>query len=102
MPLNFTVTENEIYTFVEMEINNPEGVLDPSDLAQIKAPSVPGHKGVIISGRCPVWVYSMLTHEYHPTAWVACYDPRKGGGVVTSRHTPNAPAIGSVVPLPKD
>ncbi|MEO0808608.1 MAG: CRISPR-associated ring nuclease Crn3/Csx3, partial [Cyanobacteria bacterium J06643_4] len=54
-------------------------------------------KGVLISGRAPVWLYAYLVHECHPTLWVACFDPRLGA-VVTSTHSTDV-SVGSVIPL---
>lgn len=77
------------------------GVCEPADLASINPPDVDGTKGVVISGRGPVWLYAALAHHYHVCAWVGTFDPRLGGAVVTSRHSPTAPAVGTVVTLPK-
>ena len=51
----------------------------------------------MISGRAPVWLYVYLAHECHPTAWVACFDPRLGA-VVTFTHA-HAVRVGQVIPL---
>lgn len=53
--------------------------------------------GVVISGRAPIWLYAYLTHELHPTAWVACYDPRLGA-VVVATHSLQV-CIGQVIPI---
>lgn len=103
--MEFTVTEFETFTVVTAAITAPDGVLNPSDLASLVLPQCPGqvaaHKGVILDGRMPLWVAAHLTHEYHAGAWIGVNSPRDGGAVVVSRHTPNAPQIGEVVPLPK-
>jgi len=43
---------------------------------------------VVLSGRGPIWLYCFLTHFYHPTKFIAVYDPRIGGGVIVETHTP--------------
>ena len=86
-------------TLIEFEIDG--GVCWPADLATLNPPEVDGTKGVVISGRGPVWLYAALAHHYHVTAWVGTFDPRLGGAVVTSRHSPSAPAVGTVVEIPK-
>ena len=91
--------EMQEFTIVDFAIEG--GVCEPADLASITPPDVDGTKGVVISGRGPVWLYAALAHHYHVTAWVATFDPRLGGAVVTSRHSPSAPAVGSVITLPK-
>lgn len=47
-----------------------------------------GTKGVILSGRGPIWLYCFLTHYYHPTKFIATYDPREGGAVIVESHSP--------------
>jgi len=86
-------------TLVEFEL--ADGVIAPSDLAGAleSAPQVDPTKGVIISGRGPVWLFAALAHEYHPCKWVATYDPRLGGAVVVESHHPDAPQVGEVIPL---
>lgn len=91
--------EMQEFTIVDFAIEG--GVCEPADLASITPPDVDGTKGVVISGRGPVWLYAALAHHYHVTAWVATFDPRLSGAVVTSRHSPSAPAVGTVVALPK-
>jgi len=90
-----------------IQIDRNGGVIAPAvlpeiiDAAEHHVPSA-GTTGVIISGRLPVWVYAALVHHYHPRPWVGTYDPRLGGGVVVSRHHPDAPAVGTIVPVPQD
>lgn len=86
-------------TLLEIEIDG--GVCEPADLGKIVVPNIPGDRGVIISGRAPVWLFSFLTHHFHVCKWVATFDPRLGGGVVTSVHTKNAPTVGEVVSVPQ-
>ena len=75
--------EEKDFTVVSFEI---DGVLDPQDLATLVPPKVIGTKGVIINGRGPIWLYCFLTHFYHPTRFVATYDPRLGGAVIVESH----------------
>ena len=55
-------------------------------------------KVVVISGRLPVWCFCYLVELLHPCRGVATFEPRLGGGVIVSRHHPEVPEIGSVVP----
>lgn len=75
--------EERDFTVVSFEI---DGVLDPLDLATLVPPKVIGTKGVIITGRGPIWLYCFLTHFYHPTLFVATYDPRFGAAVIVESH----------------
>ena len=55
-------------------------------------------KGVIISGRLPVWAHSAIAHLFHPAKFVAHFDPRLKGGVIVASHSPEY-KIGQVVPV---
>lgn len=85
MAVRFTVTEKDEFSLVEFEIEG--GVIEPKDLADVKLPQLTFTKGVVLSGRGPVWLYAYLNHILHPTPWVACFDPRLGGAVVVQSHT---------------
>jgi CRISPR-associated protein Csx3 len=75
-----------------------DGRSAPADLRTLAVPAdMDWRRGVVISGKAPIWVYAHLTHQCHIAAWVATYDPRLGG-VVVQAHSPGAPAVGSVVP----
>ena len=63
-------------------------------------PPIEGTKGVVISGRGPVWLFGALLHHCHTTRWAATFDPRQGAVIVSSHH-PDAPKAGEVLPLPK-
>lgn len=91
--IKFDVLDEEEYSILSFEI---EGVLSPEDLAALIPPKVDGSKGVILSGRGPVWLYCFLTHFYHPTKFIATYDPRLGGAVVVETHSVEY-AIGSIL-----
>ncbi|MCS3924838.1 CRISPR-associated ring nuclease Crn3/Csx3 [Methanosalsum natronophilum] len=93
--IKFNVTEKDMFSLVEFET---EEALVPEDLSELEPPKVPGSKGVIISGRGPVWLYCYLTHFYHPTRYVATYDPRLDGGIVVESHTPGH-KVGSIINL---
>ena len=81
----FYLEAKDKYTIVNIELDRP---ISPDVLKEINPPEVPLHKGVILSGRGPIWLYGALVHHYHPTPWVAVYDPRLNGGVVVASHTP--------------
>lgn len=75
-----------------------DGSIVPSELSGLELPAgIDARSGVVISGRAPIWFYAYLVHELHPTAWVACYDPRLGA-VVVATHSRQA-QIGQVIPM---
>lgn len=72
--------------------------MKPDDLRSLTLPSgIDTTGGIIISGRAPIWLYAHLVHELHPTAWVACYDPRLGAVVVTTHS--HQVRVGQIIPL---
>jgi len=81
--MNFTKKEFEQFTLLEWE----EGLLSPSSLRDINIPQVDLSKGVVLSGRAPIWFYGALISKLRPALWVATYDPRLGAAVVVSTHS---------------
>jgi len=75
--------EFDNYTIIHFELEN---TIKPEELKNLEAPRVNPRKGVIISGRGPIWLHCFLAHKYHHTPFVAIYDPRLGAVVVQS-HT---------------
>jgi len=93
--VNFNVSERADFTLVEFTLDGP---ISPDILHTLTPPQVDATKGVVISGRGPIWLYAYLTHYYHYTLWVATYDPRLGGAVVVQSHTPSK-REGDVIPV---
>ncbi|KKG34442.1 hypothetical protein DU38_18080 [Methanosarcina mazei] len=91
--MKFTSKEEREYTLISFEMDD---LLSPEDLIALTPPNVNGAKGVILSGRGPIWLFCFLTHFYHPTKFIATYDPRLGGAVIVERHAPGY-EIGSVI-----
>ena len=92
----FSVQHCDSYTLVAFDI--PGGIIAPSNLCTLRPPDVDGRKGVVLSGRGPVWLYAFLCHFYHPTRWIGCFDPRLGGAVVVQTHCPNV-SLGQVITI---
>ncbi len=81
--MKFTTKELGNFTIVHFELENP---IKPEELKDLEIPKVNPRKGVIISGRGPIWLHCFLAHKFHHTKFVAIYDPRLGAVVVQS-HT---------------
>lgn len=96
--IKFNVIEEDEYSILSFEI---EGVISPEDLVGLMPPKVEGSKGVILSGRGPIWLYCFLTHFYHPTKFIATHDPRLGGAVIVETHSA-AYVIGSILHVCQD
>ena len=95
--VEFTATKYAEFTLISFQILG-DGILSPSALAELVPPAIDNpSKGVVISGRGPVWLFCHLAHHYHPTAWVGTFAPSEGGAVVVARHSSSAPPLGAVV-----
>ncbi|PMQ01614.1 MAG: CRISPR-associated protein Csx3 [Dictyoglomus sp. NZ13-RE01] len=79
--VNFGIIEKEKYSI--LIINLSENI-EPSILRELELPKINHRKGLIITGRAPIWLYAFLVHYYHPTPFIALYDPRLGAVVVQS------------------
>lgn len=85
-----------------IEIAIVGGIAEPQDIATLQLPTgLDWAKGIVLSGRAPIWVYGALVHQCHAAAWVACYDPRLAGAVVVESHRKGIVA-GQVIPLNSD
>jgi len=84
MEIDFKTNEKEAFTIVHFELRNN---ITPEILQKIEPPDVKGTKGVVLSGRGPIWLYCYLAHYYHPTKFIATYDPRFDGAIVVESHT---------------
>ncbi|ACI20116.1 CRISPR-associated ring nuclease Crn3/Csx3 [Dictyoglomus thermophilum] len=80
----FELEEKEKYTILSFRM---EKNLVPSALYNLSPPNVNTRKGLILNGRGPIWLYAFLVHFYHPTPFLAVYDPRVGAVVIAS-HVP--------------
>ncbi|MCX8176076.1 MAG: CRISPR-associated ring nuclease Crn3/Csx3 [Candidatus Bathyarchaeota archaeon] len=80
--IKFKVKEESNFTVVNFDL---EGSVAPDILEKVNLPKVNSTKGVVLSGRGPIWLYCFLFHFYHPTPFIAIYDPRLGA-VVTASH----------------
>jgi len=94
--VKFKMIMREEYTVVHFELQH---VISPEVLKKLTPPKVDNKKGVVLSGRGPVWLYCFLTHFYHPTKFIAVYDPRIGRGIIVETHTPSF-AVGDTVEAP--
>jgi len=94
-------TERLSFQLLTIELASPDRLIEPQDLVNLTLPEgIDTTGGVIITGRAPIWLYAALVHELHPTAWVACFDPRLNGGVVVATHSRQT-RMGQVIPLPR-
>ncbi len=100
---SINIKESEHWIFLDVKITSKSGIIEPSDLPKLLA--ITEHKvglkhfgkGVIISGRLPIWAHSALAHLFHSAKFVAHFDPRIGAVVVQSHSTDYK--IGQIISL---
>lgn len=89
MEINLKYQTDEIAL---IEFNTGTEPIEPEILKSLQPPHFMehkfAHKGVILSGQGPIWLYAYLVHYYHPVKWIGIHVPRLGGAVVTSSHDP--------------
>jgi CRISPR-associated protein Csx3 len=82
--INFSIQDVRIHAATIITFDIEGGVTTPEEVFGAELPKVPLDKGVILSGRGPIWLFARLIHHYHPTRWIAVHDPRIGYIVVQS------------------
>ncbi|MEM5831409.1 MAG: CRISPR-associated ring nuclease Crn3/Csx3 [Candidatus Aenigmatarchaeota archaeon] len=95
MKVVFNIEERNDFVIISFDIIN--NILSPNDLKEIKPPEI-FKKGVVLSGRGPIWLYGYLIHFYHPAKFVATYDPRLGGAIIVESHC-NEYKIGDLIKI---
>lgn len=93
--IKFDINESEKWNVLHFELENS---ITPKDLQSVSPPKLSGVKGVILSGRGPIWLYCFLSHYYHATKFIATYDPREDGAIVAESHT-NEYKVGDIIKL---
>ena len=100
--ISFKTTDYQDFSIIHFDLDT---IFSPTDLKSLKPPNPIqnnfAHKGIILSGRGPIWLYGFLVHYYHPTRWVATYDPRLQAAVVVESHDPTT-AVGDLISLPQN
>jgi CRISPR-associated protein Csx3 len=98
--IDFNLNHTEDYAIVTFELQ--EQGITPATLRDLSPPDPIkenfAHKGVVLSGRGPVWLFGFLIHYYHPTKFVATYDPRLEGAVVVESHGSEC-VPGDIIPI---
>lgn len=79
-PLRFTVSTSQGTCLVAAEL--PDQYIDYSQLCDLAAPPAPANRGVTLSGKLPIWLFTSLAMAYHAAPWLAVYQPPLGGSVV--------------------
>lgn len=83
--------------FQILDIFMSSGRIGPDTIGSLQLPPNIGcAKGVVISGRAPIWLYARLVHLYRDAPWVATFSPTDGAIVVVSNSAKRR--AGEVIP----
>ncbi len=84
-PVRADITLQDPYVWVELSL--PGGYLDYGEIEQVRLPQVPADKGVILSGKLPLWLWTAAARAYRMAPWLGIYQPQLGAQavVVTAR-----------------
>lgn len=93
-PLQVKKDETDVRTHLEFFI--PETYLDYDELATLVVPPVSAGKGLILSGKLPLWLYTSLAVTYAYTPWLAVYQPNANGAILVASQDATRP-VGSVM-----
>lgn len=87
-PVRADVTLQGSYVWVELSL--PGGYLDYSEVEQVCLPRVPANKGVILSGKLPLWLWTAAARAYRTAPWLGVYQPQLGTqAIVVMAHVRN-------------
>lgn len=82
---------------VRLELALPDAYLDYGEAQGISVPELPPARGVIISGKLPLWLWTALGRAYHNAPWIGIFQPQLGDrAVIVASREPTLP-IGSHV-----
>ncbi|MBL7064101.1 MAG: hypothetical protein ISS49_07850 [Anaerolineae bacterium] len=88
-PLQASITPQGDHTRLEFAI--PTGYLDYDDAGGLAVPPIPTDKGVVLSGKLSLWLYTGLALTYAPLVpWLAVYQPQVGCVVAYSADEAHA------------
>lgn len=89
------------FQYLHSRIQTPTGNLAPHHVPLLKDLTLPDsihwQQGIVLEGKIPIWLCSYLLHQCRQAPWIACYDPRLGGVVVSSQAL--SIPVGTVLPL---
>jgi len=86
-------------TIVHFSLLNENYRMSPATLGSLSLPDRLLHrrtKGIIFSGKIPLWLAANLASLAHNFAWTGVYVPGKCEAVITYRNVPDGPPVGSV------
>lgn len=72
---------------VHLMFQIPTTYLDYKAMPNLIVPAIPQHRGIVLSGKLPQWLYTSLARTYQEHPWIAVYQPQLKGAVVVHSTT---------------
>lgn len=95
---DWTVALIETENYLLLEMNVRSQYLDIEDLDKIPLPSFTTDKGLMLSGRLPIWLYCAVARQCSDEVpWIAIYQPQLEGGAIIYTKDPKMP-VGTIIP----
>jgi CRISPR-associated protein Csx3 len=83
-----------------LEIALAGGYLDYGEAEGLYLPPLPPGRGVVLSGKLPLWLWTALARTYHHAPWVAIFQPQLGNQTVVVASRDESVPIGSLLTTP--
>lgn len=93
-PLEPDLQPRPDHTWLDLRLT--ESYLDYADAEGLPLPPVSPERGLVLSGKLPLWLWTALVRLYTEVPWLAVFQPQLGGAVVVASRDGTKP-IGQVV-----
>lgn len=89
------VVERPAHTRLEFSLAG--GYLDYGEAEGLTVPPAPAERGVVLSGKLPLWLWTALARAYGTAPWLAVFQPPLGGQAVVVASRDAQQPVGSLV-----
>jgi CRISPR-associated protein Csx3 len=73
-PLQAVLSQRSDHTRIELVLR--EAYLDYSEVDGLCVPPVPADRGIVLSGKLPLWLWTAVALAYQSAPWLAVYQPQ--------------------------
>jgi CRISPR-associated protein Csx3 len=85
-------------THTRLELAPAGDYLDYAEAEELSLPSSLSGKGLVLSGKLPLWLWTALVRAYRDAPWVAVFQPPLGDqAVVVASRDESVPVGGLVI-----
>jgi CRISPR-associated protein Csx3 len=84
--------------YTRLDLTLAESYVDYGEAEGLRLPLVPTERGLVLSGKLPLWLWTALVRTYTTLPWLAVFQPQLGGAVVVASRDKTKP-VGQVITL---